>query len=50
MQSSNGDIRNAVMALQFACVVPLEEKKGGKGKKKGGGGNARAVYVYVWFF
>ncbi|TFK34628.1 Rad17 cell cycle checkpoint protein-domain-containing protein [Crucibulum laeve] len=32
--SANGDIRSAIMALQFACVVELQPRKGKKGKEK----------------
>lgn len=45
VESSNGDIRSAVMALEFACVVTLT-KGGGKGKTQrntAGSGSARAV-------
>jgi cell cycle checkpoint protein len=43
IESSNGDIRSAIMALQFACLVPGHAKssqsrrngKGGKGKGEG---------------
>lgn len=45
VQSSNGDIRNAVMALQFACVISLDQRKTGKGAKgkKKDDSNARVV-------
>lgn len=33
VESSNGDIRSAIMALQFACVVDLSGAKRGKSKK-----------------
>lgn len=36
LDSAHGDIRSAVMALQFACVVDLPTAKG-KGKLKGKG-------------
>ncbi|KAJ7510273.1 Rad17 cell cycle checkpoint protein-domain-containing protein [Mycena galericulata] len=35
IETSNGDIRSAIMALQFSCVV---EMPGGKGRKKGSAG------------
>ena len=38
VESSNGDIRSAVMALQFACVMgrgSSEDGSKGRGKKKG---------------
>lgn len=45
VESANGDIRSAIMALQFACVVELP---GGKGRKKNHkGGNARVVLEAV---
>lgn len=37
VESSNGDIRSAIMALQFACVMQVSSSK------TGGKGNARAV-------
>ena len=40
VESANGDIRSAIMALQFACVIELSEskkQKNGKGKGKGKG-------------
>ncbi|KAG1876283.1 Rad17 cell cycle checkpoint protein-domain-containing protein [Suillus subluteus] len=49
VESSNGDIRSAVMALEFACVVTLT-KGGGKGKTRrntAGSGGARAVLEAV---
>lgn len=49
VESSNGDIRSAVMALEFACVVTLT-KSGGKGKTRrntAGSGSARAVLEAV---
>lgn len=33
VQSSNGDIRSAIMALQFACVIDLPTGQGKKSKK-----------------
>lgn len=47
LESANGDIRSAVMALQFACVVDLPSTKGkGKGKAKAKDrGAAKGVYV-----
>ncbi|KAG8884025.1 Cell cycle checkpoint protein rad17 [Tulasnella sp. 332] len=35
VESANGDIRSAIMALQFACIVDLPSGKG-KGKTKSG--------------
>ncbi|KAG1776322.1 Rad17 cell cycle checkpoint protein-domain-containing protein [Suillus placidus] len=49
VESSNGDIRSAVMALEFACVVTLT-KGGGKGKTRrntAGSGGARAILEAV---
>ncbi len=51
-ESSNGDIRSAIMALQFACVRPnpgfeLPEKTKGKGKSKKGNVNARMIVEAV---
>ncbi|KAG2343137.1 Rad17-domain-containing protein [Suillus weaverae] len=49
VESSNGDIRSAVMALEFACIVTLT-KGGGKGKTRrntAGSGCARAVLEAV---
>ncbi|KAG1876848.1 Rad17 cell cycle checkpoint protein-domain-containing protein [Suillus tomentosus] len=47
VESSNGDIRSAVMALEFACVVTLT-KGGGKGKtRRNAAGSARAVLEVV---
>ncbi|KAG8998506.1 Cell cycle checkpoint protein rad17 [Tulasnella sp. 427] len=45
VSSANGDIRSAVMALQFACVVDLEGVGGGKGRggKRKGGKGAKGV-------
>ena len=40
VQSSNGDIRSAIMALQFACVVEM-------GSKKKGNQSARVVLESV---
>jgi cell cycle checkpoint protein len=52
--SANGDIRSAIMALQFACTSPSPELQGasGVGKKKKGtkktkGGDARALMEAV---
>ncbi|KAH7917450.1 P-loop containing nucleoside triphosphate hydrolase protein [Leucogyrophana mollusca] len=53
--SSNGDIRSAVMALQFACVAALPASRAKVKSKKsragggagGGGGSARAVLEAV---
>ncbi|THH01957.1 hypothetical protein EW026_g827 [Hermanssonia centrifuga] len=51
-ESSNGDIRSAIMALQFACVRPnpgfeLPEKSKGKVKSKKGNVNARMIMEAV---
>ncbi|EJD07726.1 P-loop containing nucleoside triphosphate hydrolase protein [Fomitiporia mediterranea MF3/22] len=35
VQTSNGDIRSAAMALQFSCVLETSKSKAAKGKKKG---------------
>ncbi|KAG8989069.1 Cell cycle checkpoint protein rad17, partial [Tulasnella sp. 427] len=45
VSSANGDIRSAVMALQFASVVDLEGVGGGKGRggKRKGGKGAKGV-------
>lgn len=48
VESSNGDIRSAVMALEFACVVTLPTKGAGKGNRHTAGrGSARAVLEAV---
>ncbi|KAH7905330.1 Rad17 cell cycle checkpoint protein-domain-containing protein [Hygrophoropsis aurantiaca] len=59
VESSNGDIRSAVMALQFACIAALPSGSKSKSKSAGtkkqsqskikaeGGGNARAVLEAV---
>ena len=36
VESSNGDIRSAIMALQFACTASKGHPKSSKGTKKGG--------------
>jgi cell cycle checkpoint protein len=41
VESSNGDIRSAVMALQFACVVEM----GNQGRKRKGGDKHAAVVL-----
>jgi cell cycle checkpoint protein len=41
VESSNGDIRSAVMALQFACVIEM----GNKGRKRKTGEKAAAVVL-----
>jgi len=33
-ESSNGDIRSAIMTLQFACVVGMPPGQGKKSRKK----------------
>jgi len=55
VDSSNGDIRSAIMALQFACIVELprtsagasgnKKGKGKKGKTGGGEGGSRRVVL-----
>ncbi|KAG8943251.1 Cell cycle checkpoint protein rad17 [Tulasnella sp. 424] len=48
--SADGDIRSAVMALQFACVVDLEQGSGGtrgKGAKKKGAKSSKGVLVAI---
>lgn len=50
VESSNGDIRSAVMALEFVCVVTLPVKVAGKGKRRGnttGREGARAALEVV---
>jgi hypothetical protein len=59
VEASAGDIRSAVMAVQFACVVGggdegLQAAVKGKGKGKGKGKSERdaavkAMYVCVFF-
>lgn len=44
VDSANGDIRSAIMALQFACIVDLPGGARGKGKGKGGKKGARGMY------
>ncbi|KAJ7263109.1 Rad17 cell cycle checkpoint protein-domain-containing protein [Mycena rebaudengoi] len=45
IESSNGDIRSAIMALQFSCIVDIA---GGKSRKKGNANNsAKAVLEAV---
>jgi len=41
VETANGDIRSAIMALQFACIVKLSDKKGKK--VLGGRNGARAI-------
>ena len=36
VESSNGDIRSAIMALQFACTADRADKPGRKGAKSKG--------------
>lgn len=45
--SSNGDIRSAVMALQFACVVEIPADKKGKKKSTSTNRGARVVLESV---
>lgn len=47
IDTSNGDIRSAVMALQFACTAPslTSDSSTKKGRKKGG--NTRALLEAV---
>lgn len=48
VESSNGDIRSAVMALQFACIIDMPEKGHTKKKKaQGEGGKGGAAKVVV---
>ncbi|KAI0916087.1 hypothetical protein AcV7_007186 [Taiwanofungus camphoratus] len=51
VESSNGDIRSAIMALQFACVAkasPVSRpNKAGKRRKGGGGPEARVILEAV---
>ncbi|KAJ7248242.1 Rad17 cell cycle checkpoint protein-domain-containing protein [Mycena haematopus] len=44
IETSNGDIRSAIMALQFSCVVELP---GGKGRKKSSGSSSKVVLEAV---
>ncbi|KAJ7148701.1 Rad17 cell cycle checkpoint protein-domain-containing protein [Mycena crocata] len=44
VQSSNGDIRSAIMALQFSCII---EMPGAKGRKKQSGSSAKVVLEAV---
>ncbi|KAJ6535996.1 Rad17 cell cycle checkpoint protein-domain-containing protein [Mycena vulgaris] len=46
IESSNGDIRSAIMALQFSCIVEVPTEKGRK-KKPGAGGSAKLVLEAV---
>jgi cell cycle checkpoint protein len=43
VESANGDIRSAIMGLQFACLVELPNDKRGKTKSLGGRGRAKVV-------
>ena len=48
VESSNGDIRSAIMALQFACVVDLSTsstKSKGKVARKNIGGTKKSTNV-----
>lgn len=53
ISSANGDIRSALMALQFACVVDLptsggaKRGKGAKANKKAREGATRGMYVVL---
>ena len=50
VESSNGDIRSAINALQFACVVDLPVsslKSKGKVARKNGGGTKRTTNVHA---
>ena len=40
VETSNGDIRSAIMALQFACGMNASTRHG---KRKRGGGSTRAL-------
>ncbi|KAG8957192.1 Cell cycle checkpoint protein rad17 [Tulasnella sp. 419] len=43
VDSSNGDIRSAIMALQFACVINLPGKKGSNPKSKSKAAKVAAI-------
>jgi cell cycle checkpoint protein len=45
VESANGDIRSAVMALQFACVVRLPADRQGKSKATKGAGSGSAKVI-----
>ncbi|KII85455.1 hypothetical protein PLICRDRAFT_56696 [Plicaturopsis crispa FD-325 SS-3] len=45
VDSANGDIRSAIMALQFACVVDLPGTAAKKRKSKGGTGGSTGVVL-----
>jgi cell cycle checkpoint protein len=47
VESSNGDIRSAIMALQFACVVDMSIDKKGKKKTTTSNRSARVVLESV---
>ena len=47
VDSSNGDVRSAVMALQFACASSSGARAPAKGQKKRGGTEARALVEVV---
>ena len=50
VESSNGDIRSAIMALQFACTSPSSDglsSKKGKAKSRRGGADTRALLEAV---
>ncbi|KAK7055293.1 Rad17-domain-containing protein [Favolaschia claudopus] len=44
IETSNGDIRSAIMALQFSCIV---EPPSGKGRRKSSSANAKLVLEAV---
>ncbi|KAK7029736.1 Rad17-domain-containing protein [Favolaschia claudopus] len=44
IETSNGDIRSAIMALQFSCIVELPS---GKGRRKSSSANAKLVLEAV---
>lgn len=47
VESSNGDIRSAVMALQFACTADSSTRKPAKGVKKAGKGQGPSARVML---
>lgn len=47
VESSNGDIRSAVMALQFACTADSSTRKSSKGTKKASKGQGPSARVML---
>ena len=45
VESSNGDIRSAIMALEFACTADSSSHKAAKGAKRGGKGPSASVIL-----